>query len=162
MLAFSGCSHGCNPKEEEELTRMRYADPWWKEKALTDAFPNVIEGLLSELETTPALQPTSQPENINASPNFVPTFSTLVDFQSTPIAAPIIESSPSIVINTEVCETLVVDPLTTSSITLGFESPSQFKGLGDVDEVVTKASSSINLTRGGRETKLPIKYQEME
>ena len=26
MLAFSGCSHGCNPEEEEEeeLTRMRY------------------------------------------------------------------------------------------------------------------------------------------
>ncbi|KAF2560997.1 hypothetical protein F2Q70_00016224 [Brassica cretica] len=83
-------------------------------------------------------------------------------YQSTPIAAPIIESSPLIVINTEVCETLVVDPLTTTSITLGFESPSQFKGLGDVDKVVTNASSSINLTRGGKETKLPIKYQEME
>ncbi|XP_010549974.1 PREDICTED: uncharacterized protein At1g04910 isoform X1 [Tarenaya hassleriana] len=34
MLAFSGCSHGCNPDEEEELTRMRYAYPWWKEKVI--------------------------------------------------------------------------------------------------------------------------------
>uniref|UniRef100_M4CWT2 O-fucosyltransferase family protein n=1 Tax=Brassica campestris TaxID=3711 RepID=M4CWT2_BRACM len=34
MLAFSGCSHGCNPEEEEELTRMRYAYPWWKEKVI--------------------------------------------------------------------------------------------------------------------------------
>ncbi|CAN7108033.1 unnamed protein product [Brassica rapa subsp. narinosa] len=34
MLAFSGCSHGCNRYEEEELTRMRYAYPWWKEKII--------------------------------------------------------------------------------------------------------------------------------
>jgi len=34
--------------------------------------------------------------------------------------------------------------------------------LGDVDEVVTEPSSSLSLTRGGRETKLPIKYQDME
>ena len=59
MLAFSGCSHGCNRYEEEELTRMRlaktisrivsshldldviiifsllrYAYPWWKEKVI--------------------------------------------------------------------------------------------------------------------------------
>ncbi|CAF2220407.1 unnamed protein product [Brassica napus] len=76
--------------------------------------------------------------------------------------SPIIDSCPSTVINTEVRETLVVDPLTTKPITFGFESPSQVKGLGDVEEVVTEASSSINLTKGGRETKLPIKYQEME
>ncbi|XVF20873.1 hypothetical protein REPUB_Repub12eG0040600 [Reevesia pubescens] len=34
MLAFSGCTHGCNIEEEEELTRMRYAYPWWKEKVI--------------------------------------------------------------------------------------------------------------------------------
>ncbi|KAK6255861.1 hypothetical protein QUC31_017555 [Theobroma cacao] len=34
MLAFSGCTHGCNSEEEEELTRMRYAYPWWKEKVI--------------------------------------------------------------------------------------------------------------------------------
>lgn len=32
MLAFSGCTQGCTNKEAEELTQMRYAYPWWKEK----------------------------------------------------------------------------------------------------------------------------------
>ncbi|XP_022155079.1 uncharacterized protein At1g04910 [Momordica charantia] len=34
MLAFSGCTHGCNNDEVDELTRMRYAYPWWKEKVI--------------------------------------------------------------------------------------------------------------------------------
>ncbi|KAE8693955.1 transcription factor BIM1-like [Hibiscus syriacus] len=34
MLAFSGCTHGCNEEEVDELTRMRYAYPWWKEKII--------------------------------------------------------------------------------------------------------------------------------
>ncbi|KAF3508952.1 hypothetical protein F2Q69_00009063 [Brassica cretica] len=34
--------------------------------------------------------------------------------------------------------------------------------LGDVDEVETEPSSSFNLTRGGRESKPPIKYQSLE
>ncbi|KAK4257278.1 hypothetical protein QN277_006887 [Acacia crassicarpa] len=34
MLAFSGCTQGCNSDEVEELTRMRYAYPWWKEKVI--------------------------------------------------------------------------------------------------------------------------------
>ncbi|KAG6779265.1 hypothetical protein POTOM_015638 [Populus tomentosa] len=34
MLAFSGCTHGCNDEEVEKLTRMRYAYPWWKEKVI--------------------------------------------------------------------------------------------------------------------------------
>ncbi|KDP31393.1 hypothetical protein JCGZ_11769 [Jatropha curcas] len=34
MLAFSGCAQGCNNEEVEELTRMRYAYPWWKEKII--------------------------------------------------------------------------------------------------------------------------------
>ncbi|XP_020571193.1 uncharacterized protein At1g04910-like [Phalaenopsis equestris] len=34
MLAFSGCTHGCTDEEANELTRMRYAYPWWKEKII--------------------------------------------------------------------------------------------------------------------------------
>ncbi|KAJ0965332.1 hypothetical protein J5N97_026470 [Dioscorea zingiberensis] len=34
MLAFSGCTQGCSVEEVEELTRMRYAYPWWKEKVI--------------------------------------------------------------------------------------------------------------------------------
>ncbi|KAA8547872.1 hypothetical protein F0562_004301 [Nyssa sinensis] len=34
MLAFSGCTHGCKDEEVEELTSMRYAYPWWKEKVI--------------------------------------------------------------------------------------------------------------------------------
>ncbi|XWS64230.1 hypothetical protein CRYUN_Cryun06bG0168500 [Craigia yunnanensis] len=32
MLAFSGCTHGCTVEEAEELKRLRYAYPWWREK----------------------------------------------------------------------------------------------------------------------------------
>ncbi|KAJ8760642.1 hypothetical protein K2173_015309 [Erythroxylum novogranatense] len=34
MLAFSGCNEGCNEEEIKELTAMRYAYPWWKEKEI--------------------------------------------------------------------------------------------------------------------------------
>ncbi|KAH9573609.1 hypothetical protein CY35_01G009200 [Sphagnum magellanicum] len=34
MLAFSGCTKGCTPEEADDLTRMRYATTWWKEKAI--------------------------------------------------------------------------------------------------------------------------------
>ncbi|KAL6192923.1 hypothetical protein ACLB2K_034009 [Fragaria x ananassa] len=34
MLAFSGCTEGCDDDEIEELTKMRYAYPWWKEKEI--------------------------------------------------------------------------------------------------------------------------------
>nr|CAD1839936.1 unnamed protein product [Ananas comosus var. bracteatus] len=44
MLAFSGCTHGCSDKETEELTRMRYAYPWWKEKEI-DSEKKRLEGL---------------------------------------------------------------------------------------------------------------------
>ncbi|KAH7438515.1 hypothetical protein KP509_04G018300 [Ceratopteris richardii] len=44
MLAFSGCTHGCTEEEEEELTRMRYAYPWWKEKII-DSKQKRLDGL---------------------------------------------------------------------------------------------------------------------
>ncbi|CAI0391031.1 unnamed protein product [Linum tenue] len=34
MLAFSGCTHGCTREEAEELKRLRYAYPWWREKEI--------------------------------------------------------------------------------------------------------------------------------
>ncbi|XP_010258363.1 PREDICTED: uncharacterized protein At1g04910 [Nelumbo nucifera] len=37
MLAFSGCTHGCSDEEAEELKRMRYAYPWWREKEINSA-----------------------------------------------------------------------------------------------------------------------------
>uniref|UniRef100_A0ACD5WDL6 Uncharacterized protein n=1 Tax=Avena sativa TaxID=4498 RepID=A0ACD5WDL6_AVESA len=44
MLAFSGCNHGLNPEESEELKRMRYAYPWWREKEI-DSKAKRSEGL---------------------------------------------------------------------------------------------------------------------
>ncbi|KAK9707118.1 hypothetical protein RND81_07G173600 [Saponaria officinalis] len=37
MLAFSGCTEGCTPTEVEELTSLRYAYPWWKEKVINSS-----------------------------------------------------------------------------------------------------------------------------
>ncbi|PIM97817.1 hypothetical protein CDL12_29710 [Handroanthus impetiginosus] len=34
MLAFSGCTHGCAEEEAEELRKLRYAFPWWREKEI--------------------------------------------------------------------------------------------------------------------------------
>ncbi|KAL5759310.1 hypothetical protein ACOSQ2_018148 [Xanthoceras sorbifolium] len=34
MIAFSGCNEGCNNQEVDDLTKMRYAYPWWKEKEI--------------------------------------------------------------------------------------------------------------------------------
>ncbi|XP_038687108.1 rhamnogalacturonan I rhamnosyltransferase 1-like isoform X1 [Tripterygium wilfordii] len=57
MLAFSGCTQGCNHEEVEELTRMRYAYPWWKEKIITSDLKRK-DGLcpLTPEETTLALR----------------------------------------------------------------------------------------------------------
>ncbi|CAL4939203.1 unnamed protein product [Urochloa decumbens] len=57
MLAFSGCTHGCSDEETEELTRMRYAYPWWKEKEI-DSEKKRLEGMcpLTPGETTLVLK----------------------------------------------------------------------------------------------------------
>ncbi|XP_073113650.1 rhamnogalacturonan I rhamnosyltransferase 1-like [Elaeis guineensis] len=44
MLSFSGCTHGCSDEETKELTRMRYAYPWWKEKEIVSEQKR-LEGL---------------------------------------------------------------------------------------------------------------------
>ncbi|KMZ58675.1 Peptide-O-fucosyltransferase [Zostera marina] len=57
MLSFSGCTHGCSKREIKELTRMRYAYPWWKEKEI-DSVQKRLEGLcpLTPGETALVLQ----------------------------------------------------------------------------------------------------------
>ncbi|KAF8119105.1 hypothetical protein N665_0001s0155 [Sinapis alba] len=88
--------------------------------------------------------------------------STLVDSQSTPTTTPIMEFSPSSIINNEVQKIIVVDPLTATPQTSAFESPSHVTVLSVVDEAEREPSSSLSLSKGGRETKPPIKYQDME
>ncbi|CAN6878660.1 unnamed protein product, partial [Brassica oleracea] len=34
MLAFFGCTRGCSDEEAEELKKMRYTYPWWREKEI--------------------------------------------------------------------------------------------------------------------------------
>ncbi|KAK4799098.1 hypothetical protein SAY86_024463 [Trapa natans] len=65
MLAFSGCTQGCSPEEAEELTRMRYAYPWWKEKII-DSDLKRKEGLcpLTPEETTLILKALGIDQNI--------------------------------------------------------------------------------------------------
>lgn len=94
--------------------------------------------------------------------NSVTTFTTLIDSKSIPIDTPIMESTPSNIINNEVIESIVVDPVTTTPNHRAFESPSRFTVLGDGDEVEIEPPSSLSLIRGGRESKPPIKYQNME
>ncbi|KAE8690904.1 O-fucosyltransferase family protein [Hibiscus syriacus] len=57
MLAFSGCTEACNLSEAQELTRLRYAIPWWKEKEI-DPKRKREAGLcpLTPLETTITLR----------------------------------------------------------------------------------------------------------
>ncbi|BFG32948.1 hypothetical protein CerSpe_192220 [Prunus speciosa] len=49
MLAFSGCTQGCNTEEVEELTRMRYAYPWWKEKIINSDLKRKDERRMASL-----------------------------------------------------------------------------------------------------------------
>uniref|UniRef100_A0A6V7QUM1 O-fucosyltransferase family protein n=1 Tax=Ananas comosus var. bracteatus TaxID=296719 RepID=A0A6V7QUM1_ANACO len=53
MLAFSGCTYGCSKEESEELKRMRYAYPWWREKEINSEAKR-LQGLcpLTPEETT--------------------------------------------------------------------------------------------------------------
>ncbi|XP_057524112.1 rhamnogalacturonan I rhamnosyltransferase 1-like [Amaranthus tricolor] len=44
MLAFSGCTHGCTADEANNLTEMRYAYTWWKDKVI-DSDAKRREGL---------------------------------------------------------------------------------------------------------------------
>ncbi|XP_028794237.1 rhamnogalacturonan I rhamnosyltransferase 1-like [Neltuma alba] len=57
MIAFSGCNEGCSQQEVDELTQMRYAFPWWKEKEI-DSEKKRRDGLcpLTPEETTLTLQ----------------------------------------------------------------------------------------------------------
>ncbi|KAG6485606.1 hypothetical protein ZIOFF_054169 [Zingiber officinale] len=53
MLAFSGCTRDCSEKEAEELKRLRYAYPWWREKEINSTAKR-LQGLcpLTPEETT--------------------------------------------------------------------------------------------------------------
>ncbi|GAB2230847.1 hypothetical protein Droror1_Dr00015142 [Drosera rotundifolia] len=57
MLAFLGCTHGCTEQEANELKRMRYAYPWWREKEI-NAEERRYQGLcpLTPEETTLVLK----------------------------------------------------------------------------------------------------------
>ncbi|CAN6449026.1 unnamed protein product [Victoria cruziana] len=65
MLAFSGCTHGCTKQEVDELTEMRYAYPWWKEKVI-DSVQKRKDGLcpLTPEETALLLQALDFDKNI--------------------------------------------------------------------------------------------------
>ncbi|KAF2538551.1 hypothetical protein F2Q68_00021709 [Brassica cretica] len=87
---------------------------------------------------------------------------TLVDSQSTPTATPIMDCHPSNITNDEVIESLVVDLMTATPIHCAFESSSRFSVLGNVEEAEIEPPNSFSLKRGGRESKPPIKYQNIE
>lgn len=57
MLSFSGCTHGCLEEEAEELKRMRYTYPWWREKEIISESKR-LQGLcpLTPEETSLILQ----------------------------------------------------------------------------------------------------------
>ncbi|KAH0932840.1 hypothetical protein HID58_009957 [Brassica napus] len=69
---------------------------------------------------------------------------------------------PSNNINKKVQNFYVVDLITTTPNVNAFESLSCFSVLGDVDEAEIEPMGSLSLTRGGRKTKPPIKYQDLE
>ncbi|KAF3560320.1 hypothetical protein F2Q69_00011885 [Brassica cretica] len=77
--------------------------------------------------------------------------------QSKAEAAHDVPSGPS-----HASENLSLLIMTTTPNHCAFESPSRFTVLGDGDEVEIEPPSSLSLTRGGRESKPPIKYQNME
>ncbi|CDY41363.1 BnaA01g31560D [Brassica napus] len=112
--------------------------------------------------TTSSSTPQVQEDNQIASPTLAKILSPLVDIESTPISASIMETSPSNIINKEVQKTLIVDPLHTLAQASGFESPSRFTALGDVEEAPDEPMSSLGLTKGLREIRPPKKFQDLE
>ncbi|KAF3508582.1 hypothetical protein F2Q69_00008274 [Brassica cretica] len=115
-----------------------------------------VSHIVSDSEMSPhfpssaQIDPQPQHENNTILPNLSNTLPPLVDSQSAPIQTTIIETSPS------------NNPLTTTPQAGAFESPYRFTVLRVMDEVETDPKSSFSLTRGGREIKPPIKYQDME
>ncbi|CAF1798835.1 unnamed protein product, partial [Brassica napus] len=93
---------------------------------------------------------------------FVTIPSPLVDSQSTPTHSQIMETSPSNITKNAVLGSSDVGAFVTSPVHCAFESPSHFTVLGDVDEDEIEPSIEFSLTRGGRESKAPIKYHNME
>ena len=71
------------------------------------------------------------------------------------------DSIPSNIINKEVQKPSTVDSLTTSIQVSEFENHSCCTVLKAVDEVGLEHMSSLSLTRGEKETKPPIKFQEI-
>ncbi|KAH0905961.1 hypothetical protein HID58_037788 [Brassica napus] len=121
---------------------------------VTDHEPLFVSSYLStESQVAPA-----------ASPSLITFTTILADVLSAPAATttPIVETVPSNNINMEVQKTSVVDPVTTTPSANAFESPSCFSVLSDMDEAEIESMGSLSLTRGGRETKPPIKYQDLE
>ncbi|CAN6969378.1 unnamed protein product [Brassica oleracea var. botrytis] len=72
------------------------------------------------------------------------------------------DSIPSNIINKEVQTPSIVDPLTTSLQVSEFESPFRFTVLEAVDEIESEHMNSLSLTRGGKETEPPTKFQNLE
>ncbi|KAF3599969.1 hypothetical protein F2Q69_00036749 [Brassica cretica] len=126
---------------------------------------NVTSGSTTSNQFVPSLGSWEKPL-IFVPPTTPPVPSTPTEFDkalSAQAATPSMESSPSTkIINNEDQNTYVVDPSTTTSDVNVFESPSRFSALGDVDGAENESLSSLGLTRGGRETRPPIKFQDLE
>ena len=95
----------------------------------------ISQSLQSDLEGAPPLCTVSSDFSVDCQGTSNNTLSPLVDFQSTPITAAIMDSIPSNIINKEVQTPSIVDPLTTSLQVSEFKSPFRFTVLEEVDEV---------------------------
>ena len=146
-------SHKFNPKQHISDSQEPYVS--------THA-PMEFQDIQVSKITTSSATPQVQEDNQIASPTLAKPLSPLVDIESTPISASIMKTSPSNIINKEVQKTSIVDPLNTSAQASGFESPSRFTALGDVEEAPDKPMSSLGLTTDLREIRPPIKYQDLE
>ncbi|KAF8048183.1 hypothetical protein N665_2625s0004 [Sinapis alba] len=153
---------------EQELHIITKPVPSPSSDSIPDHEPLYVDAHAStERQDTPAARYTTnfsssktQQEDQTALPTLFNTTSPLADSPSAPTTTHIMEFSPSNNINSEVPKTSFVDHLDTKTQGSAFESPSSFTTLGLVDEA--EPSSSLGLTRGGRETKPPTKYQDLE